>query len=168
MILKPSIENTLYASRRLLAPIYLGLGLILLALGIKFSQKIPHVFTMILVITEKDLVLIALGAIGFAMLGGLVISVVFSGYEIFISRLKFDSERKPSCLGRLDAISSRSKITVSIATSIVMTSSAHLLRLFMDVEHISNDKLVWYVVIHMTLVLSAVALGYSGRMVSHR
>nr|VFJ90032.1 MAG: TIGR00645 family protein [Candidatus Kentron sp. LFY]VFJ99282.1 MAG: TIGR00645 family protein [Candidatus Kentron sp. LFY] len=119
LILKRFIENTLYSARWSLVPIYLGLGLILLALPFKFFQKILCLFTVILAITEKDLVLVfaALDAAGFAMLGGLVMSVVFSSYEISISRLDTDPERKPNCLGKVSAPISRSKITTSIVTS---------------------------------------------------
>nr|VFK09393.1 MAG: TIGR00645 family protein [Candidatus Kentron sp. LPFa] len=164
MLLKRFIENTLYSSRWLLAPIYLGLALILFVLGIKFFQETVHIFMVITSISEKELVLLTLSLIDLAMLGGLIVMVMFSGYEIFVAHLDIGSEEdKLEWLGKLDAAS----LKLKIAASIVAISSIHLLRAFMSVEQIANDKLVWYVVIHMTFVASAVAMGFMGKMMSH-
>nr|VFJ74404.1 MAG: TIGR00645 family protein [Candidatus Kentron sp. FW] len=164
MMLKRFIENTLYSSRWLLAPIYLGLSLILFVLAIKFFQETIHIFAVITSITEKELVLLTLSLIDLAMLGGLIVMVMFSGYEIFVARLDIGTEEdKLEWLGKLDAAS----LKLKIAASIVAISSIHLLRAFMDAEHISNDKLAWFVIIHMTFVASAVAMGFMGKMMSH-
>nr|VFJ90028.1 MAG: TIGR00645 family protein [Candidatus Kentron sp. LFY]VFJ99278.1 MAG: TIGR00645 family protein [Candidatus Kentron sp. LFY]VFK15795.1 MAG: TIGR00645 family protein [Candidatus Kentron sp. LFY] len=165
MMLKRLIENTLYSARWLLAPIYLGLSLILFVLAIKFFQETIHIFAVILSTTEKDLVLLTLSLIDLAMLGGLIVMVMFSGYELFVARLDVGSdEDRLSWLGKLDAGS----LKLKIAASIVAISSIHLLRAFMNVEQIPNDKLIWYVTIHMTFVASAVAMGWLGKMMSHR
>lgn len=164
-MLKRLIENTLYSARWLLAPIYLGLSLILFVLAIKFFQETIHIFAVILSTTEKDLVLLTLSLIDLAMLGGLIVMVMFSGYELFVARLDVGSdEDRLSWLGKLDAGS----LKLKIAASIVAISSIHLLRAFMNVEQIPNDKLIWYVTIHMTFVASAVAMGWLGKMMSHR
>ena len=148
-------ERTLYASRWLLAPIYLGLSLALIALGIKFFQELLHLFPNILQATESDMVLVVLGLIDMALVGGLIVMVMFSGYENFVSRLDIeDSEDKLGWLGKLDAGTLKAKV----AASIVAISSIHLLRIFLNVENIDNSKLLWYVILHMTFVLSAVGM----------
>lgn len=140
-----------------MAPIYLGLSLVLLALGVKFFQEILHVLPNILEIREVDLVLVTLSLIDIALVGGLIVMVMFSGYENFVSRLDVgDSDDKLGWLGKLDAGSLKNKV----AASIVAISSIHLLKVFMNTENIPNDKIKWYLLIHITFVLSAFAMGY--------
>lgn len=83
--------------------------------------------------------------------------VMFSGYENFVSRLDIEGDsEKLGWLGKLDSNSLKNKV----AASIVAISSIHLLKVFMDTENIPNDKIMWYLLIHMTFVLSAFAMGY--------
>jgi len=158
------IENTLYASRWLLAPIYLGLSLALLALGIKFFQELIHLLPHVFDTPETDLVLIVLALIDMTLVGSLLVMVMFSGYENFVSRLDLDeSSHKLEWLGKLDAGS----LKLKVAASIVAISSIHLLRAFMNAQEIPNDKLLWYVIIHLTFVASAVFMGLLDRMTKH-
>lgn len=151
------IENAMYASRWLLAPVYFGLSLALVALSIKFFQEIVHVLPNIFSITEGDLVLTLLSLIDMALVGGLLIMVMFSGYENFVSQLDISEDKeKLSWLGKMDATSLKSKV----AASIVAISSIHLLRVFMDAKNVPDNKLMWYVIIHLTFVLSAFLMGY--------
>ncbi len=153
--MEKKIESLFYASRWLLAPIYLGLSLALLALGVKFFQELFHLAPSILSIGESELVLVVLGLIDIALVGGLIVMVMFSGYENFVSRIDLDDSReKLSWLGKLDSGSLKAKV----AASIVAISSIHLLRVFLNAEQIDNGKLLWFVVIHMTFVLSAVGM----------
>lgn len=151
------IERLMYSSRWIMAPIYLGLSLMLIALGIKFFQEILHVLPNILTMKEVDLVLVTLSLIDIVLVGGLIVMVMFSGYENFVSRLDVEeSDDKLGWLGKLDAGSLKNKV----AASIVAISSIHLLKVFMNTEHIPNDKIKWYLLIHITFVLSAFAMGY--------
>lgn len=150
-------EKLMYASRWIMAPIYLGLSLVLLALGIKFFQEIFHIIPIIFTIAEVDLVLITLSLIDITLVGGLLIMVMFSGYENFVSQLDVgENSDKLSWLGKMDAGSLKNKV----AASIVAISSIHLLKVFMNAENIENDKIMWYLLIHITFVLSAFAMGY--------
>jgi len=155
------IEKTMYRSRWLLAPIYLGLSFALMALGIKFFQEVWHLLPHILEMSEANMVLKLLSMIDLAMVGGLIVMVMMSGYENFVSQLDVgEDEEKLSWLGKMDA----SSLKMKIAASIVAISSIHLLQKFMNVETIDNDKLLWYVIIHMTFVLSAFAMGALDRV----
>ena len=150
-------EKLMYASLWIMAPIYLGLSLILFALGIKFFQEIFHLIPNIFEIAEVDLVLITLSLIDITLVGGLLIMVMFSGYENFVSQLDVgESSEKLNWLGKMDAGSLKNKV----AASIVAISSIHLLKVFMNAENIANDKIMWYLLIHITFVLSAFAMGY--------
>jgi uncharacterized protein (TIGR00645 family) len=158
------LERTMYASRWLLAPIYFGLSLALLALGIKFFQELIHTAPHILEITEADMVLKLLALIDLALVGGLLVMVMLSSYENFVSRLDIDEgAEKLSWLGKMDAASLKNKV----ASSIVAISSIHLLRIFMEAHQIDNTKLLWYVIIHLTFVASAVAMGMLDKVTRH-
>lgn len=161
------IERLLFASRWILAPVYLGLSLILIALGIKFFVEVAHVLGHVWSITESDLILTTLGLIDIVLVGSLIVMVMFSGYENFVSRIDVDADtEKLGWLGKLDA----GTLKLKVAASIVAISSIHLLRAFMNAQQISNDKLLWYVVIHLTFVISAVLMGVLDRLAfaSHR
>ena len=108
-------ERLMYASRWIMAPIYLGLSLVLIGLGIKFFQEIFHILPIIFEITEVDLVLVTLSLIDITLVGGLIVMVMFSGYENFVSQLDVgeDSE-KLSWLGKLDSGSLKNKVAASI------------------------------------------------------
>lgn len=155
------LEQALYASRWFLAPLYLGLSLALILLAIKFFQEVIHVFAIILSLTESDMILVILSLVDMALVGGLIVMVMLSGYENFVSRINIaEDEEKLSWLGKLDAGSLKQKV----AASIVAISSIHLLQKFMDAEHISNDKLMWFVIIHITFVLSAIGMAWVDKM----
>ena len=148
-------ERLMYAARWLLAPIYIGLSFALLALAVKFFQEVFHVLPHILELSEADLILGILSLIDMGLVGGLIVMVMFSGYENFVSSLNIDEKtEKLEWLGKMDAGSLKNKV----AASIVAISSIHLLRVFMDLQQIPSEKLLWYVVIHLTFVLSALVM----------
>lgn len=150
-------ERLMYASRWVMAPIYLGLSLVLIALGVKFFIEVFHLFSILFTIKEVDLILITLTLIDLALVGGLIVMVMFSGYENFVSKLDIDdNDEKLSWLGQLDANSLKNKVSASI----VAISSIHLLKVFMDLKEVDSEKVKWYVLIHLTFVVSAFAMGY--------
>lgn len=153
-------EKLLFASRWILAPIFLGLSLALIALGVKFFQEAYHVFSHLLTMEEADLVLTTLAMIDIVLVATLIVMVMFSGYENFVSTIDAKGSDTLSWLGKLDA----GTLKLKVAASIVAISSIHLLRKFMEAEKIENDKLMWYVIMHMAFVFSAVLLGVLDRM----
>ena len=121
------IENTMYASRWLLAPIYLGLSLGLLVLALKFFQEIIHVIPNIFTMLEAEVILLLLSLIDMALVGGLLVMVMISGYENFVSQLDIDENKeKLNWLGTMDS----SSLKMKVAASIVAISSIHLLLMF--------------------------------------
>ncbi len=158
------IEKNMYASRWLLAPMYVGLSLALIALAIKFFQEALHIFPIIFQMKEADLVLVVLSLIDLALVGGLLVMVMISGYENFISQLDVEEgQEKLSWLGKVDSATLKSKV----AASIVAISSIHLLKIFMNAENIVDNKLFWYVIIHLTFVISAFLMGYLDKLTKH-
>ena len=157
-------EKFLYASRWLLAPIYLGLSFGLLLLGLKFFQEVIHVLPLVFSTKEADLVLLILSLIDLSLVGGLLVMVMLSGYENFVSNIDIEhGKEKLSWLGKMDAGSLKQKV----AASIVAISSIHLLQKFMNAELIDNEKLMWYVIIHLTFVVSAIGMAYVDKINKH-
>jgi uncharacterized protein (TIGR00645 family) len=151
------IETTMYRARWMLAPIYLGLSIALIALGIKFFQEVFHLLVHVVEMKEASMILVVLSLIDIAMVGGLLVMVMMSGYENFVSRLDVpEGSEKLTWLGKMDSSSLKAKI----AASIVAISSIHLLKVFMDAQDVDNDKIMWYILLHLTFVASAFAMGY--------
>ena len=154
------IERALFASRWLLAPIYVGLSLGLIALGLKFFQEAIHLVTHALAMPEADIVLTVLGLIDLGLIGSLIVMVMFSGYENFVSTIDAKGTDTLGWLGKLDA----GTLKLKVAASIVAISSIHLLRVFMQAKDIDNTKIMWYALLHLTFVVSAVLLGVLDRI----
>lgn len=123
------LENLMYSARWILAPIYFGLSLALLALTIKFYQELFHILPTILTTPESDLVLKLLSLIDMVLVGGLLVMVMFASYENSVSQMNIHTTReKLEWLGKMDSGSLKTKVSISI----VAISSIHLLRMFMD------------------------------------
>lgn len=147
----------MYASRWVLAPVYLGMSLALFAIAIKFFQELFHFLPNVLVVSESEMVLKLLTLIDLTLVSSLTIIVMFSGYENFVSQMDIEEDtEKLGWLGSHDYGSLKMKV----ASSIVAISSIHLLKVFMNVQETANDKIMWYVLIHITMVLSALLMGH--------
>ncbi|MGR8931500.1 MAG: TIGR00645 family protein [Gammaproteobacteria bacterium] len=158
------VERVMYASRWVMAPVFLGMSLILLVLAIKFFQELYHFIPHILEVDEGQIILKLLTFIDLTLVGSLTLIVMFSGYENFVSRLDIGSDaEKLGWLGTHDYGS----LKLKVSTSIVAISSIRLLKVFMEVENTDNDKMLWYVIIHITLVVSAFMLGLLDKFTKH-
>ena len=163
-MIERTAETILYASRWILAPIYMGLSLGLVILGIKFFQEIIHTLPIIFSLKETEVVLLILSLIDIALVGGLLVMVMLSGYENFVSTIDIkEGSEKLAWLGKMDSGSLKQKV----AASIVAISSIHLLKAFMNADHIDNEKLMWYVLIHLTFVVSAMGMAVVDKMNQH-
>ena len=158
-------EKALFSSRWILAPIFLGLALALMALGIKFFQEAYHLLAEVLIKEESDIVLKVLSLIDISLVGSLIVMVMFSGYENFVSTIDAKGTDTLGWLGKMDS----GTLKLKVAASIVAISSIHLLRVFMQVgkkgeEALTDAQIMWYVILHMTFVFSAVLLGVLDKM----
>ena len=161
------IERTLFASRWLLVPLYLGLALVLLLFTVKFFEELVALVPHILEHGEDSLVLATLALVDLTLVANLVIMVMISGYENFVSSMDAaKAEDKLSWVGKLDSGS----LKIKVAASIVAISSIHLLKAFMNVETLDNAKLGWLVGIHLTFVASALMMAWLDKIAfaSHR
>jgi uncharacterized protein (TIGR00645 family) len=157
------IERVLFASRWLLVPLYLGLAAFLLLIAVQFFREMLHVSVTMPTLGTTDLVLLALSLVDLVLVASLVVMVMLSGYENFVSKLDIAATQKNlAWLGKLDAGS----LKLKVAASIVAISSIHLLGAFLEAEQVANDKLMWLVIIHLTFVVSALLLTVMDRLMA--
>lgn len=153
--IEKSIEKTLFMSRWLMAPMYLGLALGLILLLISFTQELIHLFTALPNITQNDMVLGILSLIDLSLAANLLLIVIFSGYENFVSKMNTDDhEDNPEWKGSVDF----STLKLKLIASIVAISGIHLLKVFMDVDKANENQIQWMVIIHIVFVMSGVFL----------
>jgi uncharacterized protein (TIGR00645 family) len=160
-----AIEATLYWSRWLLLPVYFGLAALLILLGFVFVRELVDLALSAETLNENDVILATLTLIDLSLVASLVVMMVLSGYENFVSRLEVaEGAGRLSWLGKLDA----SGLKLKVASSIVAISSIHLLKSFMKIESVPNDKLMWLVIIHMTFVFSTVLMALVERLIPEK
>ena len=152
------IERIILASRWLLIAFYIGLAAALALYAVSFGYKLFKFATNIFSIDEAESILDMLGLIDAALIASLVVMVIISGYENYVSR--FDDEDSVHWLGEIDTGS----LKIKVASTIVAISSIHLLQIFLNVEKYASDKLMWYTLIHIAFVISALFLAFIDRV----
>jgi uncharacterized protein (TIGR00645 family) len=158
------LERCLFASRWLLAPFYLGLVVALFVLLIKFVQEIWHIAKTAVWATETEVILGVLSLVDLVLTGSLVIIVIFSGYENFVSKIDHTNHRDwPEWMGTIDFTA----LKLKLLSSIVAISAIHLLKKFMDVSKYTDRELYWYALIHGVFVGSMLLLALSDRISGH-
>lgn len=160
--LETGLENTLFNSRWLMAPFYFGLVISLAVLLIKFGHELWEFVIHVPQATESDIILGVLALIDLSLTGNLILIVVFSGYENFVSRI--DPQGHPDWPEWMTKINF-SGLKQKLLASIVAISAIQLLKAFMNIDtKFSPDKLMWLVGIHLVFVFSALLLAFSDRL----
>jgi uncharacterized protein (TIGR00645 family) len=150
--LEVALEWTLFSSRWLLAPLYLGMVLAVAAVLVSELSQIA-------VMDGERVILLSLSLIDLSLTANLLLIVIFAGYENFVSKLHIgEHEDRPSWMGAVDF----SGLKLKLIASIVAISAIALLRAFLPLgdphEALSEGRLRWMVVIHLTFVVSGVLL----------
>jgi len=162
---KPAIElwleKGLFASRWLMVPFYLGLVLALLGLIATFGQELIHELPQLFSSAAKpdDAILLALSLIDLSLAGNLMLIVIFSGYENFVSKIDVGNhEDRPEWMGTVDF----SGLKMKLIASIVAISAIALLKAFLQTAEPGHEvdvvRLQWLVFVHLTFVVSGVVL----------
>lgn len=159
--LEKRFERGLFASRWLMAPMYLGLVVSLAMLTVVFGKELVYYAPQVLTMTSEEAILVVLTLIDLTLAGNLLLIVLFSGYENFVSKLDIaETVDRPSWMGTVDF----SGLKMKLIASIVAISGIHLLKQFMEIGDevptgpINESELMWLVIIHLTFVLSGVLL----------
>lgn len=154
-------ERALLSTRWLLAPFFLSLLVGLVALLVKAAQHTFHLAETILSASESDTILAVLGLIDLTLAASLVLIIIFSGYENFISNIRAgESSTWPTWLTKIDFTGMKLKLMASI----VSISAIQLLRVFMSIGATSDRELIFSIVVHVTFVGSGVLLALTDRM----
>ncbi len=157
--LEHAIESIILASRWLLVIFYLGLAVALAIYAFSFGKKLFEFVSMVMVLDDTDTILKILGLIDAALVASLVVMVIISGYENFVSR--FDNhDGEVHWLGTIDVGS----LKIKVASTIVAISSIHLLQVFLNHSGYTTDQLMWLTIIHLAFVVSALILAYIDRV----
>lgn len=148
-------------SRWLQAPLYMGLIVAQVVYVIQFWRELVHLIGMMMTkggTTEVEIMLIVLGLIDVVMISNLLVMVIVGGWETFVSRLELKNHPdQPEWLSHVNA----GVLKVKLATAIIGISSIHLLKTFINAEHLDDKTLLWQTVIHLTFVASALAIAYT-------
>lgn len=147
------IERLLFLSRWLLVPMYLGLAGALLFLVVKFAREFVHVAISIVELSERQVMLSVLSLIDITLVANLLLMVILSGYENFVSKIDIaHGSERPSWLGKMDF----SGLKLKLIGSIVAVAAIDLLGAFMNVEQFTSEQLAWKVGIQLTFVVCGV------------
>ena len=157
------VERIILAARWILVGFYLGLAAALVVYAASFVGKFAKVATSAMTLGENEMILAMLGLIDAALVASLVVMVMISGYENFVSRFD-EADGEVSFLGKLDAGS----LKIKVASSIVAISSIHLLQVFLNAESYDTTKLVIMTGIHLAFVVSALMLGLLERLMAKK
>ena len=154
-----TFERILFASRWLMAPMYLGLVAALGMLTFIFARDLMYYLPKLTVMKSEEVILVALTLIDLTLAANLVLIVMFSGYENFVSKFDIgDEQDRPDWMGKVDF----GGLKMKLIASIVAISGIHLLKVFMEVGKssapVDEVKMQWMVIIHLTFVASGVLL----------
>jgi uncharacterized protein (TIGR00645 family) len=182
----PPLPNLIFASRWLQLPLYLGLILAQAVYVFHFWVELSHLIEAafgnndalnklvtsigykskeaVSNLNETIIMLVVLALIDVVMISNLLIMVIVGGYETFVSRMRLeDHPDQPEWLSHVNA----SVLKVKLATAIIGISSIHLLKTFINAENYSEKVLLWQTLIHVTFLLSALAIAATDRLMPH-
>ena len=159
------LEKSMFSSRWLLAPIYIVLSLTLFIIMVKVLQEFIHEFTHFLEMSINDLLLFVLHIVDMALIGNLVLMIIFAGYENFVSKIDIakDSQDKPDWMGKVDF----SGLKLKLIASIVAISSIGLLEAFVSVGSKTKEEIHLMVLIHSIFLLSGVLIAIMDYLASN-
>ena len=159
-----AVESGMFASRWLMAPIYIVLCLSLAIITFKvlqhFTSNIPEISSMKL----KEVLMFVLQLVDMALIGNLVLMIIFAGYENFVSKIDVarNSPDKPSWMGQVDF----SGLKLKLVASIVAISGINLLEAFMSIGYkdsfgnnlVTDREIQWMIIVHVIFIVSGVLL----------
>lgn len=154
-------ETSIFASRWIQAPLYFGLIAAQCVYVYKFLLELWHLFAGATVMKEAEVMLLVLGLVDVVMVANLLLMVIVGGYETFVSRLYLENHPdRPEWLDHVDA----GVLKVKLAAAMVTISSIHLLKTFINVDNIPNDKVIMQMALHVSFLVSVLAMAWVERI----
>lgn len=163
--LETLFEHVLFSSRWLMAPVYFGLVLAMLVLLVKFGKEIFSLMGHIMTATGGELIIGVLSLVDIALIMNLLVIIMFSGYENFVSKMEdlHAHQDRPDWMGHIGF----SDLKIKLIGSIVAISGIELLKGFMNVDNLTDRHLAWMVGIHVTFLFSGVLYALMDKL-SHK
>ena len=151
----------------MLAPFFLGLILGIVLLLIKFIQELIHLSMHVITATEADIIIGILTLVDMSLVGSLLLMIIFSGYEIFVSKIDVAQHTdRPEWMGKVDF----GGLKLKVIGAIVAISAIDLLKTFVEIPEEptagNTDMYLWKVTLHMAFVLSGVLFAWMDRIAS--
>ena len=160
-----TMGQVIFLGRWIQAPLYFGLIIILATYAYRFLFELASLVSNVQNVSENQFMLGVLDLIDVVMIANLLIMVILGGYETFVSKLNLQNNPdQPEWLDEVDA----GTMKVKLALSLIGISSIHLLRTFIDPSTQTNFSVMWQVIIHLTLVASAVFIALTNKMLPHK
>jgi uncharacterized protein (TIGR00645 family) len=152
------LERAIFASRWILAPFFVGLIIAMLVLLLKFGKELFSLLTGVLGYHDHDAIISILTLVDTALIAVLLLIIVFSGYENFVSKLSIgEHEDRPAWMGKV----SFSDLKMKLISAIVAISAVELLKAFLLSQTLSNTQIAWKLAIHLTFVVSGLLFAAS-------
>ncbi len=170
-----ALEKVIFQSRWLMAPFYLGLSFALVLLMITFVRELAYEVPAVISgyhvvdgktvrIKDSDVILLTLTLIDMSLAGNLLLTVIFAGYENFVSKIETaqQSKDRPDWMGTVDF----GGLKLKLVASIVAISGIHLLKSFMKISEggVDDRRMFWLIVTHLTFVTSGLLLALMDRV----
>ncbi len=156
------LPKLIFSSRWLQAPLYVGLIIVLCVYVYEFGIGLINLVKNVNKLNETAIMLQALDLIDVVMIANLLIMVIVGGFETFVSRLRLEGHPDhPEWLGEVNS----GTMKIKLALALITISSIHLLRTFIEPGDKTNFVVMWQVVIHITLVGSAVLIAYTNKLI---
>ncbi len=172
-VLERGLERSLFASRWLLAPIYLGLVAVLASLIVVFFQELAHGLPIIFTNKPEFAIILTLSLIDLSLTGNLLVIVILAGYENFVSRIDTaETDDRPQWMGSVDYSAMKMKLIASIAAISAVSLLKAALAMSEDpgVEF-DQIRLGWLVGIHLTFIVSGLLMAImdwvAGKITKH-
>ena len=160
-MIERNLERFLFSSRWMLAPFYVALVVALAILLLKAAQELVHFVLHAFEGTEADTILGVLTLVDLTLTGSLIVIVIFSGYENFVSKIDETEHRDwPEWMGKIDF----SGLKLKLLSSIVAISAIQLLKVFMNLKNTSDRELMWSAAIHLVFVTSGIFMALTDRI----
>ena len=155
------LSKTIFASRWLQVPIYLGLIVVQGIYAYKFMKNLWYLITNVNEMDADTIMLAVLNLIDVVMIANLLVMVTLGWYEIFVSKLRTKNHPdQPEWMSHVNA----TVLKVKLSMSIISISSIHLLQTFVNASKISEKTIMWEVIIHFSFLISAIAMAYTDKI----
>jgi uncharacterized protein (TIGR00645 family) len=152
------MESAIFASRWILAPFFIGLIVAMLVLLVKFGKELISLLMGVLGLYDHDAIISILTLVDTALIAVLLLIIVFSGYENFVSKLSVgDHEDRPAWMGKV----SFSDLKMKLIGAIVAISAVELLKAFLISTTLTGEQIGWKIAIHLTFVISGLLFATS-------